>query len=120
MAAPKCACPWPGVKYSFASHQGIDAPRAPAREREIEKNEAIERGEFAAVQYRVEPPAGMRHEIGGRREARENEGDRPCQQADREQDASDQFDQATHPGQRTDVNVREAWNHGKAENLSVA
>jgi hypothetical protein len=62
----------------------------------------------------------MRHEIGGRGEARENEGDRPREQTDGEQDAPDQFDQPTRAGQRTDLDVGETRNGGKAENLSGA
>src|ERR1700682_4322097 len=62
----------------------------------------------------------MRYEIRGCREACENEGDRPREQADREQDAPDQFNQPTDPRQRTDLDVGEHGSDGKAENLSRA
>ena len=48
--ALKCARLWPAVKCSFAPDQCIGAPRSAAGEGEIEENEAVERGKFAAVQ----------------------------------------------------------------------
>src|SRR5438105_9626783 len=99
---------------------GIETPWTGAREDEIKEHEGVERGEFSAVQYRIESLAGMRHEIGGRRKAGENESYRPREQADREQDASRQFDEPAHAHQRIDLNVREHWHSGKTENLPCA
>src|SRR6266446_4086802 len=96
-AALKCASLRSAVKSSFAPDQRIGAPRPGAGEGEVEENEAVERGKFAAVQQRIESLAGMRHEIGGGGEARENEGNRP-----RKQDVGE------HRGDR------------KAENLACA
>ena len=62
----------------------------------------------------------MRHEVSGRREAGQNEGNRSREQADREQDASDQFDQPSRPRQRADLNVRETRNGWKTENFAGA
>src|SRR6266705_3870447 len=116
----KCASLRSAVKSSFAPDQCIGAPWPGAGEGEIKENEAVERGKFAAVQQRIESPARMRHEIGGGRKARENEGDRPGEQADREQDAPDQFNQPTDPRQRTALNVCEHGREGKAENFPRA
>src|SRR5947207_5203552 len=80
----KCASLRSAVKSSFAPDQCIGAPWPGAGEGEIKENEAIERGKFAAVQQRIESLAGMRHEIGGGGEARENEGNRPREQAEGE------------------------------------
>src|SRR5258707_2467933 len=119
-AALKCACLRSAVKSSFAPDQRIGAPRPGAGEGEIEENEAIERRKFAAVQQRIESLAGMRDEIGGGGKARENEGDRPREQADREQDAPDQFNQPADPRQRTDLDVGENRGGGKTENFAGA
>src|SRR5258705_2864912 len=119
-AALKCASPRSAVKSSFAPDQCIGAPRPGPGEGEIEENEAVERGKFAAVQQRIESLAGMRHEIGGRGESRENEGDRSREQADREQQAADQLDQPADPRQRIDLDVCEHRGHRKAENLACA
>src|SRR5258708_23659301 len=83
--ALKCASLRSAVKSSFTTDQRIGAPRPGAGEGEIEENEAVERRQLAAVQQRIESLAGMRHEIGGRGEAREDEGDRPREQAAAEQ-----------------------------------
>ena len=48
------------------SHHRIDAPWPAAGEREVEENEAEERGKFAAVQHRIEALGAVRHEIGDR------------------------------------------------------
>src|SRR5258707_1348765 len=119
-AALKCASLRSAVKSSFAPDQRIGAPRPGAGEGEIEENEAVERGKFAAVQQRIESLAGMRHEIGGGGEARENEGNRPRKQADGEQQAADQFDKPAGSDQRTELHIGETRDGRKTENLRRA
>ena len=102
----------------LACSQGIEAPCPRAREDEIEEDEAIDRGELAAVQHRIEIPPGMHHEIGDRREAREDEGNGPREQADREQDAADQLDQAAGAGEGIDLDIGKGGNGGKTKDLS--
>jgi hypothetical protein len=59
----------------------------------------------------------MRQEIGDRCEAGKNEGHRPGEEADREQDASDQFNQPTHTRKRRDRNIGKHRRGRKAEDL---
>src|SRR5215472_12234874 len=72
------------VKRLLAA-RSVDAPRAGPCRGEIEKSEAIERGELATVEDREEATWGVGVEIGDRRHAREDEGDWACEQSDHQQ-----------------------------------
>src|ERR1700751_1571118 len=105
---------------SLAMAQRVDTPGTRACKDEIEKDEAVNRGELAAVQHRIKASARMHHEIGDRGEAAEDEGDRPREQADREQDAADELNHAADTGERRELDIGEIGNDGKAEDFPGA
>jgi hypothetical protein len=73
-------------------HGRVDAPRATARSRQIETDEAVDDGERAAIDQREEAARRMHHEIGHRHLAGDDEGDGLREQAEDQQCAADQLD----------------------------
>jgi hypothetical protein len=74
------------------SSRGVEAPGATACYREIEEDEAIEDRRITPVQGGKETSRCVRHEIGDRHVAAEDEGDGPREEADDDQDAAKDLD----------------------------
>jgi hypothetical protein len=66
---------------SLASHPMIETPRTASGGREVEENEAIQCGQLAAVDDRPETLGCVGDEVGKRHQARQNECNRPGEQA---------------------------------------
>src|SRR5215467_3622416 len=69
----------------------VDRPGARSRRGEIEEDETIKHGELAAVEDRKEAGREMRREIGESHETRENERDRPSEEAEGDQRPADKL-----------------------------
>src|SRR5687768_16244763 len=70
----------------------VQAPRTGARGREIEEDEAEEDRRVAHVEGGEGALPGMIHPVGDRHLTRQDEGDRPGEQADQDQGAADQLE----------------------------
>src|SRR3954471_3808505 len=90
--------------YSASSrgfaNKTIQAPRAAAREREIEKDETIKDRGVPAINHREERARRMAPTVGDRPFARQDERDRPCEEAEYQQPAADQLENAAEAGHR--------------------
>src|SRR3954469_22482302 len=82
----------------LGANHPIQTPRPPAREGEIEEDEAIEDGGVAAVKDREEPARRVAHPVGDRHLAREQERHWTREQAKHQQRAADEFQHAAEAG----------------------
>src|SRR3954447_5438707 len=80
--------------------KSIQAPRAAAREREIEKDETIKDRGVPTINHWEERARRMAPPIRDRHFARQNEGDRAGEQAEHQQRAADQLEKAAEAGHR--------------------
>jgi hypothetical protein len=89
----------------LAAPSVIDTPRTGAGECQVEEGKTVEHLGFAAIEQREEAARGADHEIGHRHFARQDEGGRPGEQADQQQQTANQFDDAGHPDQRERLQI---------------
>src|SRR5438093_7074145 len=73
---------------------GVEAPRAGAGGREVEPDEAVERGGHAAVDSRPEALREVELEVRHRHFAREEEGDRASEEAEQDQASAEYLERA--------------------------
>src|SRR5262249_14509687 len=115
--------PWIGhAKYESlcCPPRGVEAPGSSTGDRQGQEDEAIEHGELALIQHRVEALRRVRHEIGDCHEARQDEGNRPCKQADQNEQPTNQLKNSRCPEKRHELKVVERRNMRKAEELGGA
>lgn len=94
-----------------------EAPDAAARRSHIEKDEAIDYGEFALVQDREEALLCVSDEIGDGHHARQDECDRAREEPDQEQKSADQLEKPGNPRKSQEPELVEARHVRKAEEL---
>ena len=97
----------------------VEAPRSAAREGEVEEHEAEEDGRLALVQEREEAVRRVRDEIGEGHLAGEDEGDRPREEPERQQDAADDLENAGEPLKGESGCAARNSTAGKPKNLAV-
>src|SRR5262245_21365602 len=81
-----------------SAERGVHAPLAAAVRRDAQEDEAEQHGRLAVVLDRPESFGLMELEIGDRHLAREDERDRPGQEAEQNRQASVELEHATDPG----------------------
>src|SRR5260370_734104 len=81
-------------RLALTEEYPVEAPGAAAGEGKIEEDEAVEDRGIAAIEDREEIDRRVRHEIGDRHVARQDEGNRPREQAERQQRAANELDHA--------------------------
>src|SRR5436309_9769621 len=91
---------------------GIQAPAPRPRGGEIEPDEAEQDGGVSLIEHRPEALWGVAQEIRDRHLARENEGHRPGEQSDEEEQAAKRLEDAGNAGQRRDRRGAPAWHDG--------
>src|SRR5215207_6987465 len=87
---------------ALAAYQGVKAPGSWAGEHQIQEHKAVQDGGVAPVEHRKQVARRMRHPVRDRHLAREQEGDRPGEQAEQEERPAHEFEQARDPGHGCD------------------
>src|SRR5713226_3067143 len=75
----------------------VKAPHTAAGDGEIEENKAVDHRQLALIQQREKAARCMGHEVGDGHLAGEDEGYRPDEQAENEQNAADDLERAGKP-----------------------
>src|ERR1700694_2582609 len=83
-----------------ASPYPIDTPNAPTRCGKVQKHEAVQSRELAAVQDREETTCRVGVEVTDRGQPGKNEGYRSGEEADHKESAANQFENASRTAQR--------------------
>src|SRR5213080_5549271 len=91
---------------------GIQAPGPRPRGGEIEPDEAEQDGGVSLIEHRPKALWGVAQEIRDRHLARENEGHRPGEQSDEEEQAAKRPEDAGNAGQRRDRRGAPPWHDG--------
>src|SRR5438067_7949228 len=91
---------------------GIQAPGPRPRGGEIEPDEAEQDGGVSLIEHRPKALWGVAQEIRDRHLARENEGHRPGEQSDEDEQAAKRLDDAGKPCQPPDRRGSPAWQEG--------
>src|SRR5579872_4207742 len=78
----------------------VRGPAAGSSDEIDQEHEAIEDSGIAAIEHRERALRRVRHEIGNRHVAGQNEGHRTCEETNRKQRAANQFDNTLKPQQR--------------------
>ena len=84
---------------SSAPDRAVQRPGAGAGSGEVEEDEAVQDRALAAVQHREEAARRVRHEVADRHLAGEQEGDRPGEQAEQDQQPAADLEHRREPEQ---------------------
>ena len=77
------------LRLAAASPCAVETPYSAASDKEIKEDKTINDCQLAAIKQRKKAAWRMRHEISDRHVASQNEGDRPGEQAEGDQQAAD-------------------------------